>query len=375
MLVDMKSTIIYEQMLCEEYGLGGTMKAKKIAALLMAAVLCTSAFTGCGINKDATVATMENQEVSLGIANFYCRFQQAAYEDMYKSILGADGDLWSRDLYGNGTTMGDNLKDSVMEELHAMYTLQAHMSDYNVELTDDEKTKIKETAAKFIESNSKEAVKEMGADQDIVEELLTLYTIRSKMTDAIEAETDTNVSDEEANMRGYSMVTVSATGTQDEDGNQVEYTDEEKTALKENLDKMQEDLKAEGATLESVAENYGYKVSEGTYASSDTTLDESVKKALDDLKEGETSALIETESSYYFVRIDTDTDKDATEENRNSIISTRKNEHYNEVLSGWQEDDGWKVKEKLLEKISFKNSITQQDPNASTETESEQSTQ
>ena len=138
---------------------------------------------------------------------------------------------------------------------------------------------------------------------------------------------------------------------------------------------MQEDLKAEGATLESVAESYGYEVTTGTYANDDTTLDESVKTALDGLKEGETSALIETESSYYFVRIDTDTDKDATEENRESIITTRKSEHYNEVLTGWQENDGWEIKEKQLGKISFKNSLTQQDPNASTETESEQSTE
>lgn len=37
----------------------------------------------------------------------------------------------------------------------------------------------------------------MTADEDTVEELLTLYTIRSKMQKAIEAEADTNVTDEE----------------------------------------------------------------------------------------------------------------------------------------------------------------------------------
>lgn len=353
------------------------MRAKRMAAVLLAGTVLVSSLTGCGMNKNAAAATMKDQEVSLGLANFYCRFQQASYEDMYKSILGASSEesIWDKDLYGNGTTMEDNVKDSVMEELHAMYTLKAHMSDYKVELTDEDNKAINQAAADFIKDNSREALKEMGADEEILKEFLTLYTIKTKMTDAIEAEADTNVSDEDANMRGYSMVTISTTGTTDEDGNQVEYTDEEKAQLKSKAQKMEEDLKAEDATLESVAEANGYEVKTGTYAKDDSSLDENVKTALDDLKEGETSSLIETESAYYFVRIDTDTDKDATEQNRQSIIDTRKSDHYNEVLSSWQENDGWKVDDKKVALISFKNSLTGQDPNASTETESVQSTQ
>lgn len=353
------------------------MRVKRLAAVLMAGTLLVSSMTGCGMNKDAAVATMKDQEVSLGLANFYCKFQQASYEDMYKSILGAstEGSIWEKDLSGSGTTMADNMKDSVMEELHAMYTLKAHMADYKVELTDEDNKAIDNAVEDFIAANSQEALKEMGADVETVTELLSLYTIQQKMTDAIGAEADTNVSDEEANMRGYSMVTISSTDSTDESGDETEDTDEEKAQLKSKAEKMQEDLLAEGATLESAAEANGYEVKTGTYAKDDSTLDDTVKAALDGLKEGETSSMIETESAYYFVRVDKETDEEATEQNRKSIISTRKNDHYNEVLSGWQENDDWKVDDKKLEQISFKNSLTGQDPNASTETEGVQSTQ
>ncbi len=353
------------------------MRVKRLAAVLMAGTLLVSSMTGCGMNKDAAVATMKDQEVSLGLANFYCKFQQASYEDMYKSILGAstEGSIWEKDLSGSGTTMADNMKDSVMEELHAMYTLKAHMADYKVELTDEDNKAIDNAVEDFIAANSQEALKEMGADVETVTELLSLYTIQQKMTDAIGAEADTNVSDEEANMRGYSMVTISSTDSTDESGDETEDTDEEKAQLKSKAEKMQEDLLAEGATLESAAEANGYEVKTGTYAKDDSTLDDTVKAALDGLKEGETSSMIETESAYYFVRVDKETDEEATEQNRQSIISTRKNDHYNEVLSGWQENDDWKVDDKKLEQISFKNSLTGQDPNASTETEGVQSTQ
>ncbi|MCI7323672.1 MAG: peptidyl-prolyl cis-trans isomerase [Lachnospiraceae bacterium] len=353
------------------------MRVKRLAAVLMAGTLLVSSMTGCGMNKDAAVATMKDQEVSLGLANFYCKFQQASYEDMYKSILGAstEGSIWEKDLSGSGTTMADNMKDSVMEELHAMYTLKAHMADYKVELTDEDNKAIDNAVEDFIAANSQEALKEMGADVETVTELLSLYTIQQKMTDAIGAEADTNVSDEEANMRGYSMVTISSTDSTDESGDETEDTDEEKAQLKSKAEKMQEDLLAEGATLESAAEANGYEVKTGTYAKDDSTLDDIVKAALDGLKEGETSSMIETESAYYFVRVDKETDEEATEQNRQSIISTRKSDHYNEVLSGWQENDDWKVDDKKLEQISFKNSLTGQDPNASTETEDVQSTQ
>lgn len=107
----------------------------------------------------------------------------------------------------------------------------------------------------------------------------------------------------------------------------------------------------------------------------DDSLDTSVKKALDDLKEGETSDVIETDSALYIVRLDSETDKDATEKNRQNIIDKRKSDHYNEVLEGWQKKDGWKVNKKNVAKISFKNSLTQQDPNASTETQTSTETQ
>lgn len=342
------------------------MKAKKVLALILACALCVSAFTGCGINKNAAAATMKDQTVTMGVANFLCRFEQASMEDMYKMYLGDSSDnIWARDLTGNGTTLEESTKSQALEELHEMYTLQQHMSDYKVELTADDQAAIKEAAEKFMSANSHEALDEMGATEDIIEEILTLYTIKSKMKTVIGADADTNVSDEEANMRAYSMVSLDISeGSKDADAN------------KKTADQMEEALKEDGATLDKVAEDHDQKVTTGTYDADNDTLDEEVKKALDGLKEGETSGLIETDDKAYFVRIDEDTDEDATEKNRTSIINQRKDDLYQKVLSGWQENDNWKVDEKEVKKIEFKNSLTHQDPNASTEsTESAASTE
>ena len=303
-----------------------------------------------------------------------CRYQQAQISEAYVYYFGED--VWTQDIYGTGTTMEEDMISEIVEEVHEMYTLKAHMSNYNVEITAEEEEKIAEAVKAFMEANSKEALEEMGATEELVTEMLTLRTIKEKMEVAIKADVDREVSDEEANMRAYSMVTINIAGEYDSSyTNYTEYTEDEVAEITSNAEKMAEALKVggESVTLESVAEEFGYSVTTGTYDADNTTLAENVKTTLDSLSVGEISGLITTESELYFVCLDAETDETATETNRNSIITEREDALYTEVLEGWQENDGWKLDEKKLEQIKFKNNFTQ--TTESTETESTESTE
>lgn len=344
------------------------MKAfRKLAALVLAGALCMSAFTGCGINPDETAATLGEQKVSLGLVNFIAKYQKATMDDLYVGYFGEE--VWDVDMTGSGTTLKENLLDSVVASLHDLYTLKNHMADYKVEISADDEKAIKDAAAKFMADNSKEAIKEFGATEELVVEMLTLYTIQSHMYDAIIVDTDREVSDEDANMRGFSYIVIDAEG-HTVDGKYTEYTDDELTALMEKVNKIGESLK-NGSTLEDVAKEYNYEVEEGAYATkgTDESIDEELLDEMKDLKEGETSSLIKgADDMFYFARIDADTDEEATEENREAIISEREGELYTEVLEKWQKDDGWKVNEDVVGKIEFHHFFTQDD--GSTETES-----
>lgn len=333
--------------------LGGFMSIKKIAALLLTGALCLSAFTGCGANPEDTVATLGEESVNFGVANFLLKYQKASVDDMYAMY----GMTWDTDLYGNGVTLEDDFKDSAMQLIHDLYTLKNHMDDYGVALTDEDKAAIEEAASAFLDANSKEAIEEFGATQEIVEEVLTLYTIQAKMYNAIIADANREVSAEEANMRGYSLVTINIAGEYDESYNYVEYTDAEVAVLKESAERMSELLL--GKSLEAAAEELGFEVTTGAYAKDDATLSEELLNAMNELKEGEVSKMIETESALYFVRIDADTDETATENNRQSIIAEREAALYEEILTGWQENDGWTVDEAIVDKIDFHNLFTQ----------------
>lgn len=341
------------------------MKIKRFAALLLAGVLCASALTGCALNKNETIATLGEEKITLGVANFMCRYQQAQMEDALTQYVGEDP--WSQDLYGSGSNMQETTKSQVMETLQEMYTLQLHMDDYDVTISDDEKKEISDTASSFMENNSEDTLKEMGATQDIVEELLTLYTVKNKMYNAIVADVDTNITDEEANMRAYSMVKIAIDGSYDSSYNFTAYTEDQVTELKVNAKKMV-DAVAQPSDLETAAEANGFTVTNGTYDADDSALDETVKTTLDGLKEGEVSGLITTDKALYMVRLDKENDEEATEKNRTTILQTRKDTLYNDTLSDWEKDTEWKVKDKVLAKIEFKNHLTQTTESSEEET-------
>lgn len=332
------------------------MKLKKLTALVLAGAICVSAFTGCGMDANKTVATLGEQNISTGIANFFCKYQKAMMDDMYLSYFGED--MWSQDLYGTGSTMEEDVKDSVMKSLHELYTLKAHMEDYTVTLTEEEQQKIKDAAKAFMSGNTKEALEEMSATQEVVEELLSLYTIQSKMYDSIIADANVEVSDEEANMRGYTLVSVGIKGEYDDAGAYTEYTEEEITAIKEEVKKAK--LALIDKDLETIAEEYDYDIQTGAYAKEDATFDIKLLEAMDALKAGETSDVVETDTTLYIVRIDSERDEKATEENRLSMISEQEYAFYEEVVAKWQENDGWKVEENILDTIDFHHVLTQQ---------------
>ena len=367
------------------------MKAKKVIAMLLVATLSVTAFTGCTINKNATVATLNKEDIKLGLVNFMIRYQEAGYDDMYIQYMGEG--YWDKTVSGNDTVL-ETWKKNAVEEAHELYTLKAHQSDYDVEVSDDEKKEIKKAAEKFMKANSDDVIDEMSATEEIVEEYLELRLIKSKMYAAIIKNADSSVTDEEANMAAYTIVKLDYKGAYDANYQYQTYTDEQSAQIKAQADAVVEAL-AGGSSLEDAAKAAGTTATTGTYATyvdpdaektddsdkkSDDTeskesskssdsktkdsvyttnnLDQSVVDALNSLEEGQTSDLITTDSTYYIVRLDKKTDEEATESNRKTVKGNKEDKYYNGILSGWQDDEKWSVKQKQLDKIKIHNYFT-----------------
>ncbi len=349
------------------------MKAKRLLALLLAATLGVSALTGCGsgIDENKVGATLDQQEISLGFMNFMARYQQAIYDGQFGAMFGDNSDIWSQDLFGEGTDTETSVKKNVAESIEEFYLLEKHMADYKVEVTEDELAAMDEAAEKFMKDNSKKAISQMGATKEYVKEMLRLNTIQSKMRAAIIADVDTKVSDEEAAQKTISYVSVNSKSTTDEEGETKEYTEEEKKNIKKEVEDFRKSAKED---FEGAAETAGYSVSNYSYGENDedTTLDEAVIKAANKLKDGEVSKVISTDDSFYVVHMDSTFDKTATETKKQSIVQERQNDRYTEVCDEYKKDVKYELNEEEWAKVKFDELFTIKQQQTTENTEGEE---
>ena len=358
------------------------MRFKKFTALALAVVTAASvAMTGCGsrIDEDAVVATLGDKEISLGLANFMAQYTAVSY-DSYITMGYAKENMWSQDLSGNGKTMQDNVKDGILTQIQTNYLLEDHMKDYGVEITDEELSDIDTAAQQFMDDNSKEAIRTMGAKKEYVAEMLRLNLIQKKMHNAIIATVDTEVSDEEAAQRTFSYIKVSTEAHYDDSKNYVEYTDDEKAKLEKTAEKIAEEAKTD---FDAAATDNGYTVSTYSYGSDEIgedgtatgSMDASIITAADALKEGEVSSMISVDGKgYYVIRLDSEFDRDATDKEKETIVSQRQSDKYTEVCDSYKEEKEWTVNDDVWAAVNFDKLYTIKKTDTETESVSETET-
>ena len=184
--------------------------AKRGLAVILAAVLSIGALAGCS-RKDKNafdaakdmLSLADGAAISAGTANLYLRYRQAEFENgigaFLKSYYG--NDIWNYDMYGYGEIYANTFKQQILDDMQKMLLDEKHAADYGVELTDAEKTAIKEAADAFIKANGEEVLEKMNATPETAERMLTLLTIRDKVEDGMTKDVNREVSDEEAAQR------------------------------------------------------------------------------------------------------------------------------------------------------------------------------
>ena len=327
---------------------------KKAAVLTAAGVLAATAVTGCSgsINTDAVVATVGDDEITLGVANFYARMTQGQYETYYASMMGTTGDaMWTQEA-GEDQTYEESVKDSLMENLENMYLISQHAADYEVSLTEEEEDAIAEAAAQFDEDNTDEAKETVSGYRKDIEEFLRLATIQTKMDSKMREGVDEEVSDEEAAQKAMQYVFFSYTTT-DDSGNTTELTDEEKESLKTDAQSLVDRVNA-GEDISTVAEELGQTAYDLTFDSESTSPKEDLIAAVDAFEtEGQVTDVIEADDGLYVGRLTSLLDRDATDQKKTSIVEERRQEQYDSLLEEWRNDTDIKVDEKVWDKVDF----------------------
>lgn len=345
------------------------MKFKKITVMLLSVAMLSAAGCGDKIDDGATAVTLDDKEISMGVANFMAQYQAVQYDSYLMGYYGEN--MWTSDS-GDGTTMTESVKNEIMDQLQEFYLMDAHAADYDVTLSDEEMNEINAAADQFLADNSKDAIKTMGATKENVAEMLRLYKIQAKMREKIIAEADTEVSDEECAQKTFSYVEFKV----DSDSGDTSVADDV-TAVAVQIQADEFCKQAKDGDLEELAESNEYTVQKCSYGKDDlneeknsTSLDVAVLEAADKLKDGEmVSESVETDDAYYVIRMDSTDDKDAAETKRQSIITERQNEKYDETLQEYKDVCKWEINEDEWAKVNFEELYTIKTDETSTTTD------
>ena len=347
----------------------------KIACGILASAILAGSFSGCGkLDGTQTVATVDGEKVTLGLANYIVRDQQAQMESYYQMMAQSYGmDMSTMQIWDekteDGKTIGESTKDDAMETIHTLYAMKSHADEYDVTISEEEKSKIDEAAKSFMEANSAETLEKLAVSEGDIVTYLELLTYRQKLHDPMVADVDQEVSEKEPNQSPVSVVKISTAGTEkDDEGNTIELTEEEKKAKKEQAQQLLDKLKASenvaeadmDAMAQEIDENlYAYTPSFTTAGSENDTLEQSVINAVANLEDGQlVQEVVEGVDAYYVVRLDKKLDEEATANKKESIISEREQEQYDELVEDWTKDSKLKVEKNVWKKVEVTDSVS-----------------
>ena len=260
----------------------------------------------------------------------------------------------------------------MIKSLENMYILEQHASEYDVALSEDEKKAIDEAAEEFDENNALEDKEAVSGYAKYVKKVLELVTIQSKMEDAMTADVDTEVSDDEAAQKSMKYVFYSYTKNENDSTSTMSET--EKTEAKQKANDFAEKLKnSDTKDIDAVANEAGMEVQTATFDSESTSPNADLVKAADALTaEGDVTDAIETDSGIYVAKVTSFLDRTATDAKKQSIVEERKQDQYDTLLKKWRKKTDIDLNKRVWKKVDFqKQGVTVKDTSGNTEESAE----
>lgn len=334
------------------------MQKKKVMAILLSTAIAASTFIGCGTDKakdykdtDTVMFIDKDNKIDYATACTYTRMMQAETYSYMQSMLqrfnssAVDVDMWSQSLEDTDEdskkykTYGEQFKGNTLDSLESLLLDKLYGSkEYEVTFTDDDKKECESVADEFIEKMSKDDLKAMHASKKTMMNVLELMTYETRVKNAIEADVDTKVSDDEADQSTFSYVEIKKKDAKKKD-----------KRIKSLIKKVEA-----GTDISTAASDAGFTAQSVTFTTADPEYDEYGKEMLkkaSKMKDGECNSYKDAKGNTIILYMQSVNDQSATETKKDDIISDRKDKAYEDKL------DEWKDKKKVTINKNAWNSI------------------
>lgn len=320
------------------------MQKKKVMAILLSTAIAASTFIGCGADKvkdykdtDTVMFIDKDNKIDYATACAYTRMMQAETYSYMQSMLqrfnssAVDVDMWSQSLEDTDEdskkykTYGEQFKGNTLDSLKSLLLDKLYGSkEYEITFTDDDKKECESVADEFIEKMSKDDLKAMHASKKTMMNVLELMTYETRVKNAIEADVDTKVSDDEAGQSTFSYVEIKKKDAKKKD-----------KKIKSLIKKIEA-----GTDISTAASDAGFTAQNVTFTTADPEYDEYGKEMLkkaSKMKDGECDSYKDAKGNTIILYMQSVNDQSATETKKDDIISDRKDKAYEDKLDEWKD--------------------------------------
>ncbi|MBR1815055.1 MAG: hypothetical protein IJ773_14780 [Lachnospiraceae bacterium] len=306
------------------------MKKNRWTAAMLAAGLCLGMLSGCSESlagktpadyPGIAAGTMGNETISLAEVNYYLRNTQEFYEIIYNGYYGDQ--LWTMQ-YSDTASYGEYIRQMMVNTAYQIHVLNNHAEELGISLSDADKAKCAEAVKSWLSTSDEALVKAVGLGE---EELIKIYeqnALANKVAEALIADTDRVVSDEEARTCRVTLTTLSGAS---------QLYDAE--TIKDEILRRIEG----GQTLREVLLTYpDYNLTSSDYTVSSTDYTTTFGPTAMGLTTGQTEAVyVESVNNWYVMTCVTDTDQAATASTKTSIIQERENAKFTEKYTVYRD--------------------------------------
>lgn len=301
---------------------------KRMVSLAAVAALSVAMLVGCGngasdsANNANPAISMDGASISMDEAHFYTYIMKSQYEAYYGTSI------WDMEIE-EGVTFGDSMKEMVNDALVQMLILNSQADAYGVSLTSDDNTAIDEYIENFKANVGEDEMAEEGFTEDVIRSIVEKSYIASYVYDAMMTQEEVELSDEEKADAvcvrvQHILISTTETITQDEEGNNIDMTDDEIEAYKAQQKLLAESVLAkakagedfETLANEYTAENAGFEFAfdkDGFDPVNYSYMVEPFYTASWQLGEGEISDLVESVYGYHIIKCVSLNDETATQ--------------------------------------------------------------
>ena len=330
--------------------------------------LLTGLFTlgllaGCGGGKQpqTPVASLGTETIYLEEAVFYTRMLQEQWELAYYETYGAD--LWQKKPeFGEGEaeTMGEALKQEVMDTLTEIHLLCAHTEEYGAELTREEKAVLEKRAKAFMKDNTPAVLEAAGADVETVEQFLLYNEQAAKTAELLKAAYNPEIDEGEVKVGKLTYCLFATTGTFDAQGNQTPFTKEELARVRQDAERFALRAKELG-DITAAGMEISHTVIDVYYNDyTDGGAHELVAGEARRLEVGGVSDIIETEEGYYIVQRVSEYEEEASRERREELEYLAREDYCAEMIEAWREETPLELDAKIWDEVRVDELLTEQ---------------